>query len=106
MEKVVLCTCDNNGDCAWCEIEDVARENIGIEAYNMARMADRIAYKYNELVEENKRLTDIIKKSKDKTQILASHCAVQMDRGSNVSSHYSFEKSQEIYELLKESLRE
>jgi hypothetical protein len=47
-----------------------------------------------------------LSKIKDKSQIFASHCAVQLDRHGSVDTSYAFEKSQEIYELSSASIEE
>lgn len=58
------------------------------------------------LLQRLERYETLIKQAKDKAQIIASHCAYCADSGRSIDAHNTFEKTQEIYELLRDGADE
>ena len=58
------------------------------------------------LLEENKRLREVLSQAKDKSQIFASHIAYCKDKYYHLDPEDTFNKAQGVYDLLEQALRE
>lgn len=78
------------------EMQKITEDGMDIEDFS-----EEVEYLLSIIEQQQK----IIKESRDKAQILASHCAYCADANRSLDVYTTFEKSQAIFEILDKPIQ-